>query len=91
MNTYSKHLNTSYEYIFIMVRPQRCRRVGFQPGVTYFKPAGVAMTQLEEIILTVDELEAIRLKDLEGMEQTEAAEKMDVSQPTFNRLINSAR
>ena len=74
-----------------MVRPRICRRVGFQPNVTYFKPAGIRMIELEECILTVDEYEAIRLKDLEGLEQEEAAKKMNISRPTFQRLIVSAR
>ena len=74
-----------------MPRPRRCRSVGFQPDVTYFKPAGVRMVDLEETILTIDELEAVRLKDLEGLEQEEAAKKMNISQPTFHRLVLEAR
>jgi len=74
-----------------MPRPRLCRRVWFQPGTTYFKPAGVPMAGLTDIVLTVDELEAIRLKDHEGMEQEEAAKKMNISQPTFHRLVLSAR
>jgi len=74
-----------------MTRPRLFRRVGFEPEVTYFKPAGIRMVDLEESILTVDEFEAVRLKDLEGMEQEEAAKKMSISQPTFHRLILSAR
>ena len=74
-----------------MPRPFRCRRVWFQPGVTYFKPAGVRMAGLSQIVLAVDEFEAIRLKDLEGMEQEAAAKKMNISQPTFNRLLRAAR
>jgi predicted DNA-binding protein (UPF0251 family) len=74
-----------------MSRPRHCRRVGYQPQVTYFKPAGIPVVNLEEIILTVDEFEAIRLKDLESLEQEECAKKMAISQPTFHRLIVSAR
>jgi len=74
-----------------MPRPRRCRRIWFEPNVTYFKPAGVRMTDLEESILTVDEFEAIRLKDLEGLNEINAARKMNISQPTFNRLLSSAR
>jgi len=74
-----------------MPRPRICRRVRFLPGVNYFKPAGIRMRDLEEIILTVDEFEAIRLKDLEGLDQTNAAKKMKISQPTFFRLLESAR
>lgn len=74
-----------------MPRPRRFRRVRCRPGFTYFKPAGVRKRSLEEAILTIDEFEAIRLKDHEGLDQTEAAEKMSISQPTFQRLYESAR
>jgi len=62
-----------------------------EPGVIYFKPAGIRMIDLEEIILTLDELEAIKLKDFLNLEQIEAAEKMGISQPTLHRLLQSAR
>ncbi|MDH7517809.1 MAG: DUF134 domain-containing protein [Candidatus Thermoplasmatota archaeon] len=74
-----------------MPRPRRCRRVGFSPNVTYFKPAGVPLIDLESSVLSVDEFEAIRLKDLEGLEQEEAAQMMNISQPTFHRLLLTAR
>ena len=74
-----------------MPRPIKFRRVGFNPGAIYFKPVGVPMSNLEEVILTMEEFEAIRLKDFEGLDQTDAAEKMNVSQPTFNRILSSAR
>ena len=74
-----------------MPRPRMFRRVFFEPEVTYFKPAGVGMAGLVETVLTVDEFEAIRLKDYEDMGQTEAARKMGISQPTFQRLYESAR
>jgi predicted DNA-binding protein (UPF0251 family) len=74
-----------------MVRPSRCRRVNLEPNVTYFKPRGIPMVELEESVLHVDEYEAVRLKDLEGLEQEECAKKMNISQPTFHRLILSAR
>lgn len=61
------------------------------PGVTFFKPAGIPLRALEEIQLTVEEAEAIRLKDLEGLEQEEGAEKMNISRPTFQRILASAR
>ena len=61
-----------------------------EPSVTYFKPAGVPMRSLSETNLTVDEFEAIRLNDSEGLEQGKAAKRMGVSQPTFSRLIDSA-
>jgi len=74
-----------------MVRPRLCRRIFSEPNVTYFKPRGVPMAYLEEAILNIDEFEAVRLKDLEGFEQEECAKKMNISQPTFHRLVSSAR
>ena len=74
-----------------MGRRQLWRRVSSIPAVNYFKPAGLPMTSLEEIKILVEEAEAIRLKDLEGLEQEEAAVKMNVSRSTFARLLDSAR
>ena len=74
-----------------MSRPRKRRRVRFRPDVTLFKPEEVKKAYLEESILTVDEFEAVRLKDLEGLDQEKAAKKMNISQPTFHRLIRSAR
>ena len=74
-----------------MPRPCKYRRVSFLPNVTYFKPAGIPVRLLEEVRLTLDELEAIRLKDMEGLEQEQGAEKMNVSRPTFQRILASAR
>jgi len=74
-----------------MVRPHRCRRVNLEPSVNYFKPKGIPLNELEENILRVDEFEAVRLKDLEGLEQEDCAKKMNISQPTFHRLVLSAR
>jgi len=73
-----------------MARPINCRRVGFMPQSDYFKPRGMPSSMLEEVILTVDECEAIRLADLEGSYQEQAAEKMNVSRQTFGRIIESA-
>jgi len=74
-----------------MVRPRLYRRIKFEPEVTYFKPRGIPLRELEESIISVDEFEAIRLKDLDGLEQEECAKKMNISQPTFHRLVLSAR
>jgi uncharacterized protein len=73
-----------------MARPKNCRMVCELPGVVYFKPRGIPMMDLEEVVLAVDELEAIRLADLEGLYQEAAAERMKVSRPTFGRIIESA-
>jgi len=74
-----------------MPRPCMRRRVRGRPNSYYFKPAGVRMIELEEIILEMDEFEALRLKDFEQLEQESAAEKMRISQPTFHRILLSAR
>jgi predicted DNA-binding protein (UPF0251 family) len=73
-----------------MPRPVKYRRVNFLPDVKYYKPAGVPIRNLEEVCLSIEEVEAIRLKDLEGMEQEESAEMMNISRPTFHRVLNSA-
>jgi uncharacterized protein len=72
-------------------RPRLRRRVRFNPEITYFKPAGVPLKQLEEVTLSYDELEALRLKNTLNLDQKEAAGKMNVSQPTFHRILLSAR
>ena len=74
-----------------MARPVQCRRVGLLPPCSVYKPAGIPVRFLEEVVLTVDEFEAIRLADLEGMYQEHAAIKMKVSRQTFGRIIESAR
>ncbi len=74
-----------------MPRPPKCRRVAFLPSVTYFKPAGIPLGNLEEVRLSVEEAEAIRLKDLEALGQEQGAKKMNVSRPTFQRVLASAR
>lgn len=60
------------------------------PGARYFKPRGIPLSELEEVVLTVDELEAVRLADLMQLYQSQAAEKMNVSRQTFGRIIESA-
>lgn len=74
-----------------MPRPPKWRCVGFMPPITYFKPVGVPLPRLEEICLSVEEAEAIRLKDLEGLEQEGCAQRMHISRPTFHRVLESAR
>ena len=72
------------------MRPKSCRSVGSQPDVTYFKPRGIPLTELGEVILTVDEFEAVRLADHDGLYQEEAAVRMNVSRPTFGRILGLA-
>ncbi|KYC46375.1 MAG: hypothetical protein APG12_01393 [Candidatus Methanofastidiosum methylothiophilum] len=74
-----------------MPRARKKRCIYLDTNARYFKPRGVPLEQLDIIRLTFEELEAIRLKDLLGLEQTEASEKMGVSQPTFHRILKEAR
>ncbi|MFH1582395.1 MAG: DUF134 domain-containing protein [bacterium] len=74
-----------------MTRPRLCRRIRFNPNVTYFKPQGIPMRHLKTIELTSEEMEALRLNDVEDLDQTEAAKKMKTSQSTFQRILSSAR
>ena len=74
-----------------MPRPRHCRMIGFRPEVVHFKPAGMPLVNLKETTLNFEELESIRLKDYENLDQKEAAKKMNISQPTFQRLLTSAR
>ena len=73
-----------------MSRPCRCRRIRCKPDTNYFKPRGIPLDALEEVNLTLDELEAIRLADLAGLYQEDAAKKMNISRQTFGNIINSA-
>jgi predicted DNA-binding protein (UPF0251 family) len=73
-----------------MPRPRLCRRIRFNPNITYFKPRGVPLNLLEVIELTAEELEALRLKNINGLDQIECAKKMNTSQSTFQRILSSA-
>jgi uncharacterized protein len=74
-----------------MPRPKCCRRVGGKPTCTIFKPVGAPVSTREEVVLSMDEFEAIRLADLEGLYHEGAAERMGVSRPTFGRILEAAR
>ncbi len=74
-----------------MVRPRIPRNINFEPDTTYFKPAGIPLRVLEEVVLSFEEVEALRLKEVEGLSQTASAKKMKVSQPTFFRILSIAR
>lgn len=74
-----------------MARPTKFRKVEFFPENNYFVPYGKPKCELDEIILKVEELEAMRLKDIEELNQEECAEKMQVSRQTFQNIIDSAR
>jgi len=74
-----------------MPRPKKYRCIRCKPDATYFKPRGIPLLQLEEISLTADELEAIRLADYKGLYHEEAAPKMKISRQTFGRILHGAR
>ncbi len=74
-----------------MPRPPRQRIVASQPTATVYKPAGVPARQLQWMQVTLDEFEAIRLVDGEGLDQDAVAERMGVSRPTVTRIVASAR
>lgn len=73
-----------------MTRPRKPRRLRFRPGVNYFKPVGIPLRHLDEVVLEGDEVEALKLHDVDCLEHIEAAKKMKISQPTFGRILNSA-
>lgn len=74
-----------------MPRPPKCRMIQNVPEVRYFKPRGVPMTQLEEIVLPLDGLEALRWVEIEGLDQDQASARMNVSRQTFGRILAAAR
>ena len=73
-----------------MPRPHCPRRIAGQPAASVFKPAGVPTRLLDEVVMTLDEFEALRLADLERLYHERAAEQMRVSRPTFSRIIDAA-
>ena len=72
-----------------MARPIKQRCINCVPVASYFKPAGIPMRELDEIVLAKDELEAMRLTDLEGLYQADAAERMGVSRQTIGNILIS--
>lgn len=74
-----------------MTRPKSPRYIDGTPKVSWFKPAGVRLLDLDEIELTIDEVEALRLADYEGNYQELVAEKMNISRQTVGRILSSAR
>jgi len=73
-----------------MPRPFKCRFITTTPETDYFKPRGIPLNELEEVVLTLDEFEAVRLADLDGLYQEEAAQHMNISRQTFGNIIESA-
>lgn len=73
-----------------MARPMKCRRVACDVAAVFFKPQGIPMRDLEEIALELDEIEALRLADIEDLYQADAAAQMGVSRQTFGNIIARA-
>ncbi len=71
-----------------MVRPIKFRYCRCRPCACYYKPRGIPMRLLQEVEIAPDELEALKLHDSDGLDQTAAAAAMNISQPTFNRILN---
>ena len=74
-----------------MARPTKWRKIETIPTIAYFVPSTKEIAEFPENTIKLEELEAIRLKDLKGLEQGECADKMEVSRPTFQRILLSAR
>ncbi|MFC1656011.1 DUF134 domain-containing protein [Patescibacteria group bacterium] len=74
-----------------MPRPRKCRKIRGNFDVYYYKPKGVGLSKLGQVDLELDEIEAIRLVDLEGLSMEEAATSMKISKPTICRMVNSGR
>lgn len=74
-----------------MPRPPKPRRIGHRPDVVYFKPRGVRLRQLQEVVLAPDEVEALRLADLQGLSHEEVGSRMEVSRATAGRILANAR
>ena len=74
-----------------MPRPTNCRRITGEPGARMFRPVGVPVCRLKWLTLTLDEFEALRLADMEGLHQEDAAARMKVSRQTFGRIVENAR
>jgi uncharacterized protein len=73
-----------------MPRPRLNRKICFSPTVSYFKPRGVPLKELDVVELTVEEVEALRLKNIDNLSQNDCAKKMHTSQSTFQRILSSA-
>jgi len=73
-----------------VARPKKCRCIESRPYAIYFKPRGIPLIELEEVCISLDEFEALRLADFEGLYHEESAGKMKISRQTFGRILNEA-
>ena len=83
-------MNRRRRQLIKLGRPRLCRQIRFNPKVKYFKPQGVPMRYLDVVELTTEEIEALRLKNIEDLDQVECAKLMKTSQSTFQRILTSA-
>ena len=70
------------------MRPKKIRWVKCNPKERCFKPLCRPLSKLEDVHITLDEFEAVRLHSLEGLKQEQAAKKLKISRPTFSRIIS---
>jgi len=73
------------------MRPKKTRWIKCLPGERCFRPICKPLNKVKGVYLTLDEFEAIRLADLEGLKQIDAAKRLKISRPTFSRIVDSAR
>lgn len=73
-----------------MGRPRCCYRIGYCPPYTKFKPEGAEVWESDCVDITPEEIESLRLKNIQNLDQTHAANRMGVSQSTFQRVLSSA-
>jgi predicted DNA-binding protein (UPF0251 family) len=90
-NYFMNKCSLFFNYGDIMPRPRKMRRVFGKPNCSVFKPAGVPLQGTEPVTLALDELEAVRLADVEGLYQEDAAKQMNTSRPTFTRILAEGR
>ncbi|GAF04556.1 hypothetical protein JCM21142_83265 [Saccharicrinis fermentans DSM 9555 = JCM 21142] len=88
---YSGHMPIFVQKLIVMSRTKGCRKIGQFPNAYVFKPAGIQACKLRQVSVALDEYEAIRLADEQGLYHAEAAEKMGVSRQTFGRILEKAR
>jgi len=81
----------NFNGVILLARPTKWRKIENIPTIPYFIPSENHVPDIPENTLKLEELEAIRLKDLEGLEQEECAQRMEVSRPTFQRILLAAR
>lgn len=88
---YYGHMLIFAKYLTEMARKHCKKIVASSPGCTWYKPAGVPLRYLDEVVLRVEEYESLRLADYQGLYHLDAGTQMGVSRQTFGRLVTGAR